>query len=74
MVETKRPNFRYQLQLASGEVEKHIVSKEQIKQFLNGMYGGRGENREAGFDPAQGLLYENLPKLGPTRLLSEEVS
>ena len=49
------------------------MSREQIKQFLNAMYGGRGKNGEAGFDPGKGLLFDNLPKLGPNRLLSEEV-
>lgn len=73
LVKTRLPNFTYQLQLASGEIEKHISSKEQIKQLLNGLYGGRGPNGEVGFIPIQGVLLENLPKLSHTRLLSEKV-
>ena len=73
LVKTKLPNFTYQLQLGSGEIEMHISSKEQIKQFLNALYGGRGPNGEVGFIPAQGVLLENLPKLNPTPLLSEKV-
>ena len=73
LVKTRLPNFTYQLQLASGEIEKHISSKEQIKQFLNALYGGRGPNGEVGFVPEQGVLLQNLPKLNPNRLLSEKV-
>ena len=74
LVETKLPNFRYQLQLASGEVEKAIISREQIRQLLNGLYGGRGPNGEVGFTTQQGLLVQNMPKLGPSPLVSERVS
>lgn len=73
LVKTRLPNFKYQLQLASGEIEKAISSKEQIKQFLNGLYGGRGPNGEVGFIPELGVLLQNLSKLKPTRLLSEKV-
>ncbi|KAI9877118.1 MAG: hypothetical protein M1830_004742 [Pleopsidium flavum] len=72
LVKTRLPNFKYQLQLASGEIEKAISSREQIKQFLNGLYGGRGPNGEVGFIPEQGVLLQNLPKLKPTRLLGEK--
>lgn len=73
LVKTRLPNFTYQLQLGSGEIEKHIASKEKIKQLLNGLYGGRGPNGEVGFIPEQGVLLQNLPKLDHTRLLSEKV-
>lgn len=58
LVQTKLPNFGYQIQLASGEVEKKIQSKEEIKQFLNALYGGQGPNGEVGFDIHKGLLFE----------------
>lgn len=66
------PNFTYQVQLASGIVESKIHTKEQIRQFLNAMYGGRGPNREVGFVVEQGLLFDNLPLLDRNRLLSDE--
>ncbi|MCJ1302531.1 hypothetical protein MMC08_005335 [Hypocenomyce scalaris] len=72
LVKTKVPNFRYQLQLASGEIEKTIISKEQIRQMLNGLYGGRGPNGEVGFTTQQGLLVQNMPKLGPSPLITEK--
>ena len=73
MVKTKLPNFGYQLQLASGAVEEHIQSKEEIKQFLNAVYGGRGPNGEVGVKVTKGIMFENLEKLGMTKLMSEEM-
>lgn len=65
------PFWGYQLQLASGEIEKQIRSKEQIKQFLNAVYGGRGPNCEVGFDVRKGCSFENLSVLGKTKFLDE---
>ncbi len=73
LVKIRLPNFQYQIQLASGDIEKAISTREQIKQFLNGLYGGKGPNGEVGFIPEQGVLLENLPKLRPTRIVSEKV-
>ena len=74
LVKTVLPNFGYQLQLGSGVVEKAISTKEEIRQFLNSLYGGRGAQGEVGFDVVQGANFENLPKLDPTPLLSPKVS
>jgi len=68
------PQFGYQLHLAGPEVEAALQSEEQIRQFLNGMYGGKGPNGELAFDPVRGVLIENLPKLGKGRLFSDKVS
>lgn len=68
------PQFGYQLHLASGEVEKSVNSDETIRQFLKGLYGGRGPNGEEAFDPMKGVLVENLPKIGESKILSGEVS
>ena len=73
MVETRMPNWGYQIHLASGEVEEHIKSKDEIKQFLNSVYDGRGPNGEAGFSLTKGPLYENLPKLNRTPLMAEDL-
>jgi soluble epoxide hydrolase/lipid-phosphate phosphatase len=73
MVKGPAPQFGYQLQLASGEVEKKITSREGIRQFLRGMYGGRGPNREVMFSPFKGVLYEELPKIGPSPIITEKV-
>jgi len=66
------PQFGYQLHLASGEVELNVSSKEQIRQFLNGMYGGRGPKGETTFTPEKGILFENLSKVGKTPLMSKK--
>ena len=73
-VRTTLPQFGYQIHLASGEVEKVIVSREQIRQFLNGMYGGHGPNGEILFNPKKGVIPENLPNIGPSPLLTKGVS
>lgn len=67
------PNWEYQLRLASGEVDQRIKSKDEIKQFLNAVYGGKGPNGEAGFTHTEGPLYENLSKLNRTPLMGEDV-
>ena len=73
LVKTKLPNFGYQLQLASGKVEAEIKTKEQIKQFLNALYGGAGPNGEVGFNVKEGTKFENLGKLGRTKLMGDEM-
>ena len=65
------PNFGYQLHLASGQVEENIKSREQIKTFLNSLYGGIGPNGERGFYVREGVRFDELPILKPTRLVDE---
>ncbi|KAI9675331.1 MAG: hypothetical protein M1817_001234 [Caeruleum heppii] len=72
IVRTRLPNFTYQLQLAGPDVEGTIKDRQQIKRFLNGIYGGRGEQGEALFDVKKGVLFENLDKVGKSPLLSEK--
>ncbi|CAL5873202.1 uncharacterized protein PFLUO_LOCUS7471 [Penicillium psychrofluorescens] len=43
LVRTAAPHFAYQLQFASGELEKVVRSKDEIRQFLIALYGGRTE-------------------------------
>ena len=72
-VVTGFPNWKYQVVLASGVVEEHIKTPEEIKQFLNALYGGKGEKGEVGFSVTTGPIWENLGKLRRTRLVAEEV-
>jgi pimeloyl-ACP methyl ester carboxylesterase len=74
LVRSVTPHFAYQLQFKSGEVEKVIRSKEEIRQFLLALYGGRTEAGEFGFDANKGVLLDKIGQLKPSRLLSEEVS
>ncbi|KAJ6781388.1 hypothetical protein PWT90_04334 [Aphanocladium album] len=65
-------NFTYQLQLRGPDVEAKIQGRDQLRKFLNAMYGGQGPNGEAGFKVTQGVVFENLDCLGPSPLLSKE--
>ncbi|KAI9733763.1 MAG: hypothetical protein M1818_007177 [Claussenomyces sp. TS43310] len=66
------PNFTYQLQLAGPEVQERIQGRDKIRQFLNGVYGGWNEDgAKVGFKTREGVLFDNLPVLGRTKLLSD---
>jgi pimeloyl-ACP methyl ester carboxylesterase len=69
---TVLPNFKYQFHLAGPDVEKAIVGKEKIREFLNGLHGGKGLNGEVAFDAGKGINLDVLPKLKQTRLSSKE--
>jgi len=66
------PNFKYQIQLGSGEVEKHVVGEEKLGQFLNGIYGGKTPSGDRTFDVGIGVFYDKLLDVGPSPLLSKE--
>jgi hypothetical protein len=55
-------------------VEKSVKDETSIRQFLKGLYGARGPNGELAFDPEKGVIAENLPKVGESRVLNGEVS
>ncbi|KAI3555086.1 hypothetical protein CPAR01_03150 [Colletotrichum paranaense] len=65
-------NFKYQLQLRSEEVPEKLTKPEDIRQFLQGIYGGKGPAGELVFNTERGIIWENIGKIGPTPLLSEE--
>jgi len=73
LVKGQLPQFAYQLHLASGEVEKSVKDEQSIRQFLRGLYGARGPNGELAFDPEKGVLAENLPLIGESRILNGKV-
>ena len=63
------PNMGYQLQLASGAVEENIVRKDQIRQLLDGLYGGTSPDHVRAFDVKDGLHFDALPGLHQTQLV-----
>ena len=67
------PNFGYQLQFAHDKLEQKITSREQIRQFLNAMYGGWSPDRERGFDVRHGIYLEKLPTLERAKLVEKEM-
>lgn len=66
------PQFGYQLHLASPEVEGRVKSKEDIRKFLNGLYGARGSNSELPFTPEKGVLFDVMSKVGETPLMTRQ--
>ena len=74
IAQTVMPNFGYQIQFASGEIEKVVQSKEEIKQFLTALLGGRTPEKQNGFEAEKGVILDRLMRLRHSRLLSEEVS
>ncbi|KAI0023236.1 alpha/beta-hydrolase [Xylariomycetidae sp. FL0641] len=70
----KMPNFKYQLQLASGEAERKVgQSPERLAQFITGMFGGRTPDGELLFTTEKGIIEENLGRIQPTPLVSKEM-
>jgi hypothetical protein len=55
-------------------VEKSVKDEQSIRQFLKGMYGGKGPGGEVMFVPEKGVIPENLEKVGDNQLLNGEVS
>jgi hypothetical protein len=74
LVKGPLPQFAYQIHLASGEVEKSVKDETSIRQFLKGMYGGKGPNGELVFVPEEGVKVENLGVIGESRILNGKVS
>ncbi|KAJ9651530.1 hypothetical protein H2198_009198 [Neophaeococcomyces mojaviensis] len=77
LVAKQVPNFAYQLHFVSGEVEEVTKSPLEIRQFLNSMYGARtitpdGSRGESAFDATGRVGLHLLPKMGKTKLLTDE--
>jgi pimeloyl-ACP methyl ester carboxylesterase len=68
-VVARLPQFRYQMHLAGPEVEAGIVGRDALRNFLNGMFGGRGPRGERVFS-SDGVLLGNLGEVGQSPLLS----
>ncbi len=67
-----RPNFRYQQFLAGPDVPREVATEDKIRGLLNGMYGGRGPAGEMAFNTEQGVLFENLLKVGKSPLVADD--
>ncbi|KAL9066729.1 MAG: hypothetical protein Q9157_007055 [Trypethelium eluteriae] len=66
------PQFAYQLHLASGELERRLTTKGEIRGFLNAMYGGRSQTGEVAFDPFKGVDFEVLERVEKTKLVGDD--
>ncbi|RSL45856.1 hypothetical protein CEP54_014099 [Fusarium duplospermum] len=68
----KFTTLRHQLQLRGREIEDSIKDKEEVRQFLNAMFGGTTADGEPGFDVTNGVLFENLAKINQPRIISDD--
>ncbi|OKL57927.1 hypothetical protein UA08_06646 [Talaromyces atroroseus] len=66
------PNFAYQLQFRSGEIEKIVRTSGDIRQFLLSLYGGRTPKGEDGWEATKGVILDRLHSLGQSPLLNGE--
>ncbi|KAI9706758.1 MAG: hypothetical protein M1820_004728 [Bogoriella megaspora] len=71
-VAKRAPNFGYQLHLASGDIERRVRSKDELRGFLNAMFGGKPPKGEVPFSPEKGLNLETMQKCGKSRLIGDE--
>jgi hypothetical protein len=67
------PNFGYQLQFRSGEVEKVIRTRDDFRQFLLSLYGGRTAKGEVGWSAEKGIKLDKVGSFRPSPLLKGEV-
>jgi hypothetical protein len=74
MVSKVAPHFGYQLHFVSGEIEEAVKSKEDHKQFLISLYGGKTQEKEPAFDVHKGVDLEKMRRVKMSWLLEEEVS
>ncbi|KAK5946351.1 hypothetical protein PMZ80_000493 [Knufia obscura] len=77
LVAKQIPNFAYQLHFASGEIEEAVQSPSEIRSFLNSLYGARtvtadGSRGGSAFDANGRVALDLLPKMGKSKLLSDE--
>lgn len=74
LVNMRLPNFRYQEHFASGRIEERLQSKDEIKSFLNGLFGARTKDGKTAFQAEGGVDLDLLcsGRLMKTPLLSEE--
>ncbi|GAO13143.1 hypothetical protein UVI_02025010 [Ustilaginoidea virens] len=70
----KLTNFRYQLQLAGPDVEGNVQTADEVRRFLNGMFGATGPDRQPCFTTRDGVLFDKLALVGSSPLLSEDES
>ncbi|KAL4976838.1 Alpha/Beta hydrolase protein [Aspergillus desertorum] len=72
MVSKVAPHFGYQLHFISGEIEQAVKSKEEHKQFLIALYGGKTQEKESAFDVHKGVDLEKMRRVRMSGLLEEE--
>ncbi|KAF7193147.1 Bifunctional epoxide hydrolase 2 [Pseudocercospora fuligena] len=64
------PLLGYQLQWRDFAWERNFQSRAQIRDLLNGMYGGLTQDNQSAFSPYNGYDLDQLPTLQPTQLVN----
>ncbi|KAH8837837.1 hypothetical protein MCOR27_007228 [Pyricularia oryzae] len=63
-------NFGYQVAMRDPALDAKLQTRDQIRQMLLAFYGAQTPQGQPGFTAEKGLIFENLPTLGSTPLLS----
>lgn len=66
------PNFGYQLQFRDPSIDQKLEGPSKIRQVLLALYGATAPDGKPGFNASTGLIFENLPHLGSSPLISDE--
>lgn len=74
LVATYLPNFGYQLQFKSEEVEKQVRTKQDIRSFLLAAYNAKTTSGELAINVRKGLLFDKFGDLQMSPFVTEEVS
>jgi hypothetical protein len=67
------PSLGYQRQFASGIIERKLTTKDDIRNFINSLYGGTTPEGQPGFALAKGIDFDRVSKVRKSPLLSNEV-
>lgn len=65
------PSFGYQLQFRNESLDAELRGTDKIRQVHLALYGGQTPEGELGFDARTGLIFENMPRLGPSPLVRD---
>lgn len=65
------PSFGYQLQLREPAIDLKLLGSAKIRQVLLALYGATTPAGQPGFDARTGLLFDNMPNLGSSPLVSD---
>jgi hypothetical protein len=68
------PTLGYQNQMASGVVEQRLKTKADMKSFFNTMYLGTTPQGLGAFSLNSGLIFNLMPSVRKSPLLSDSVS
>lgn len=73
LVAKRLPNFAYQQHFVSGAIEQAVQSPAEIRGFLNALFGARtADTKETAFDANVGLDLPKLPRMGQSKLLTDD--